>query len=296
LAVHSGRLCETLSNALQNHWELGVLGSATRAGDRHSVALLSYCRSRWPQRRPEELVEEKLAFVMGWLAHNAADRRFKPIYRELEPEHYVRVSGGGENGAPSNIRILHDVIVYREVYGGGRWGRLPAGLLEDRLATMSGAGALDFHVTFAALGAVWQAHLLTAHPATFEGGFQAACARAHRRYQRFYVDTQRYAAQWADPDPEQMRRFIVEPNFYDPNDSLIALARALQRGERLPAISVEEAYRQAGRQSQYAQTLQMGLRYMFAADDYFRHKISEADLRSRFDLDKTHLQGGRIEP
>lgn len=295
LAVHSGRLCPALGSALEKHWELGLLGSTTRGGDRHTVAVLTYCREKWAARRPEELVEEKLAFLLGWLTHQAADRRFKPVYRELEPEYYSRPGGDDEGSAPSRIRILHDVVVYREVYGGGRWGRLPEGLLEDRLQGMAATRALDFDVALAALGSAWQRELQAAHPATFEGGFPAAAARAHRRYQRFYVDVQRYAAMAADADPELMRRFIVEPNFYDPDDGLIALARALQRGSRPPQVGFVEAYRQAGRQSQYCQALQMGLRYILAANDFFQHKITERELRQQFDLDKKHIEGGRIE-
>jgi hypothetical protein len=35
-------------------------------------------------------VEEKLAFLLGWRTHQAADRRFKPVYRQLQPEHYAK--------------------------------------------------------------------------------------------------------------------------------------------------------------------------------------------------------------
>lgn len=295
LAIHSGRLCEPFRSALEKNWRLAMMASTTRAGDRHTVRLLQYCREKWPQRRPQELVEEKLAFTLGWLTHQAADRRFKPVYRQLEPEYYARANASDEDSSPSNIRVLHDVVIFREVYDGGRYGPLPAGLLEDRLQGMAAARALDFDLTLAALGSAWQRHLQAAHRAVFAGEFEMVCGRARRRYQRFYVDVQRYASMWADPDPEQMRRFIIEPNFFDARDPLIAMARALRRGERVPAIPFEEAYRRAGRGSQYAQCLQMGLRYLFAANDFFEFRIGEPDLRQRLDLDMTHTQGGRIE-
>ena len=285
LGLHSGRLSPAFQTVLDRHWDFARFGSTSRAGDRHSIALLRFCRERWTQRRPGDLVEEKLAFVIGWRCHQAADRRFKPVYRELEPEHYAKRDASSESSAPSQIRVLHDVVVFREVYDSGRYAPFPRGLLDDRLNSLEGAQALDFDATFAAIGGVWQFTLQRQHP-------QTTLETAHKRFQRFYVDVQRYAEMLNNPDPELMRRFIIEANFYDRRDGLIAMARALQRNTKLPATTFDEAYRQAARQSQYAQALRMGLRYLFAASDFFENKISEEETRKRFDLDKKHTEGG----
>lgn len=292
LALHSGRLCPAFRTSLEQHWDFARFGSTSRSGDRHSIAVIKYCRERWPSRKEGDYLPEKLAFLMGWRCHQAGDRRFKPVYRELDPEHYSRPGADSEFGEPSDVRVLHDVVVYREVYGSGRWPPFPPGLLDDRMSGLAGAQALDFETTFDALGGVWQRTLQQLHPATFAGGFEQAAAQAPKRFQRYYVDVQRYSEMFSNPDPDEMRRYIVETNFYDGSDGLIALARALQRKEKLPSVSFDAAYEQAPKQSQYAQALRMGVRYLMAASDFFEEKISEDETRRLFDLDKKHTDGG----
>ncbi|HBY58866.1 MAG TPA: hypothetical protein DEH78_03535 [Solibacterales bacterium] len=293
LALHSGRLAGPFRTVLNKHWDFARFGSTSRSGDRFSIAILKYCRENWPDGGKN--VEEKLAFVVAWRCHQAADRRFKPVYREVEPEHYAKPNADNEFGAPSESRVLHDVVVYREVYGSGQYPPFMRGLLDDRLHSLAGAQALDYDATFAALGGVWQRTLQQQHPERTAGGFVEATAKAPGRFQRYYVDVQRYAEMFANPDADFMRRFIVEPNFYDRRDPLIALARALQRKEPLPAVPFEKAYALAADQSQYAQSLRMGLRYVFAASDFFEGKISEAETNKLFDLDRNHLQGGSFK-
>lgn len=294
LGIHSGRLNEPIRTVLAKHWDFARFGSTSRSGDRHTIAILKYCRERWPDRKDGDLLEEKLAFLIGWRCHQAADRRFKPVYRVLDPEYYAaRGNADSEAGAaPNDVRVLHDVVVYREVYGSGQWAPFPPGLLDDRLNSLPAAKALDFEASFQALGGVWQRTLQTLHPRTFEGGFVSASRVAPRRYQRYYVDVQRYSEMFFNPDPDQMRRFIIEPNFYNPEDGLIRIARALQRKHPLPPVDFDKAYAEAPTASQYTQALRMALRYLFASSDFFDGKISEAEAKKQFDLDKKHLEGG----
>jgi hypothetical protein len=293
LALHSEKLAQPIRAVLSKHWDFARFGSTSRSGDRHSIAVLKYCRENWPDGGRN--VEEKLAFVIAWRCHQAADRRFKPVYRELEPEHYAKSGADTESDGPSETRVLHDVVVYREVYDSGKYPPFPRGLLDDRLGSLAGARALDYDATFNALGGVWQRTLQRQHPALVTGEFVAATAAAPSRYQRFYVDVQRYAEMYANPDPEYMRRFIVEPNFYDRRDPLIALARALQRRQPLPPTPFEKAYEAAATQSQYAQALRMGLRYVFAASDFFAKKIGEEETARLFDLNLKHTEGGTFK-
>lgn len=293
LALHSGRIAQPFRTVLAKHWDFSRFGSTSRSGDRHSIAILKYCRENWPDGGRN--VEEKLGFVIAWRCHQAADRRFKPVYRQVEPEHYARPDADNEFGGPSETRVLHDVVVYREVYGAGKYPPFPPGLLDDRLASFAAASALDYGATFNAIGGVWQRTLQRQHPALVKGDFVAATASAASRFPRFYVDVQRYSEMYANANPEYMRRFIVEPNFYDARDSLIVLARALQRKATLPQISFDQAYESAAAQSQYAQALRMGLRYVFAASDFFSNKIDEQETRRLFDLDLKHTEGGTFK-
>ena len=94
----------------------------------------------------------------------------------------------------------------------------------------------------------------------------------------------------ADPDPDKVRRFITEVNFYDRGEPIIQAARALQRGEDVDPEAVCAAMR-ADAQSHYAQALKMGCGYLLAASAFFAGKLSAAELRERFDIGRPGWDG-----
>ncbi len=105
------------------------------------------------------------------------------------------------------------------------------------------------------------------------------------RRQQFTVDIARYAEAFARPDPEKVRRFITDVNFYDPEDGLIRLARALQRGEGTD-VDLAEAMAQAAEGSQYARALRRAFLYLCAAGEFFEGRLPEARVREMLDIGK----------
>lgn len=288
LAVHGGLVCQPFRAALDKYWDLARFASATRAGDRWSIPLLKHLRERWPSRKEGDFTEEKLAFLLGWLTHQAADRRFKPVFRELQPEHYAKRPPGEESQGPADSSVMHDTIVFREVYGSGEWAPYSPGMLDNSLASYAAARALDPGFTATVFGTVFQRSLLALHPA------QHTPEALPKRYQRFYVDLQRYERRFYWPSADELKRYIADPNFYNPQDKLLVLARALQRKQTLPGFSFEEARREALTGSQYAQSLCLGVKYLRAASEFFEEKITEKECRLLLDLNRTHLQGGAL--
>ena len=72
----AGTVCEAFKQAARDHLDIAHLGCMTRAGDRCNPGLLATFRDRWADRTPDDLLEPKLAFVLGWLCHRAADREY----------------------------------------------------------------------------------------------------------------------------------------------------------------------------------------------------------------------------
>ncbi len=288
IGLSTGRLPQAFHLVLERHWDLARFASASRSGDRHSIPLLKDLKGKWPSRKPGDYVEEKLAFLLGWRTHQAADRRFKPVYRQLQPEHYAKESNP-DTSAPSDVSVLHDAVVYREVYGNGEYAPYPPGLLEDRMTSFAASRALDANATLSLFGSVFQKSLLDLQPAS------QSPEAAPKVFQRFYVDLQRYSEKWASPDPREALAYIYGPNFYNPGDPLIRMARALQRKQPLSGIVFDQAYEAAKSGSQYAQSLRMGVKYLLAAGDFWAGKIDEKQLHELFDLGKSHLQGGSDE-
>ncbi|MFN0171539.1 MAG: hypothetical protein ACKV22_34410 [Bryobacteraceae bacterium] len=285
IGLSTGRLPDSFHHVLDRHWELARFASASRSGDKYSIPLLKDLKQKWPARKSGDYVEEKLAFLLGWRTHQAADRRFKPVYRQLQPEHYAR-EANPDTSAPSDVSVLHDAVVYREVYGNGEYAPYPPGLLEDRMTSFAACKTLDAAATLDLFGSVFQKSLLDLQPAS------QSPEAVPKVFQKFYVNLQRYSEKWAAPDPRETLAYIYGPNFYNPSDPLIRTARALQRKQPPPSISFDQSYEEAKTGSQYAQALRLGVKYLLAAGDFWAGRIDEKQLHVLFDLGKSHLQGG----
>jgi hypothetical protein len=278
LALHSGKMCEPFKLCLTKYAEFVRLGSFARGGDRVTVRMLRECRERWTNRKDGDWLEEKLAFTLGWRGHNAADRQFKPVYREVEPEHYASATEGDPDvESPGDSRIYHDTVIFREIYRGGKTGPLPDGLLAYTL----GADPVEDLIGGLVQRSLFE--LQVSIPKEADPGRRLTLAT--RRYQPFTVDIRRMSSAYYSPDPEKIRRFTVDNNFYDRKDPIIVLARSLQRGTPDRKIDVETA----GGQSHYAQAIRKGYVYLVASNEYFLNRIGEKELEERLDLARPHV-------
>ncbi len=273
LARSESGICPAFRTVLGEHLEIARLGGVTRHGDRHNPDLLERYREQWPLADRPDAVPMKLAFVLGWLSHRAADRQMKRIFRSLDPDCPRR--------PPTDCSIYHDVAVLRHVYGAGEtdlWGMQSfAADGRERQEARLRAEAL--------LASVWQRTLLRMH--TFipdDSEPDAWLDRVVEQHQRLYVDLRRYAAALTDPDPELVRRFLVEPNFYAPADPIIVLARSLQKGTPPPAVSLAAALEQARDQSLYARMLRRAYLYTQAASEFFERRIDRDELARRLHI------------
>jgi hypothetical protein len=154
------------------------------------------------------------------------------------------------------------------------------------MTSFAASKSLDAAATLDLFGSVFQKSLLDLQPAS------QSPEAVPKVFQKFYVDLQRYSEKWAAPDPRETLAYIYGPNFYNPSDPLIRMARALQRKQAPPGITFDQAYEAARNGSQYAQSLRLGVKYLLAAGDFWAGKIDEKQLHELFDLGKSHLQGG----
>jgi len=276
LAMDSPDICADFKAVLRDRIAICRYTAMTRSGDMFTVRLLRDLRNHWPSRRAGDLSEEKLAFVLGWRCHLAADRTFKPVYRQLQPEYYLK--GDDERGGASDVSVYHDVVVFREVYDGGRAEPFRPGALDYRMESHSAFRTLPAGAMERLVLAFWQRELLR---------IQTRRDAAHFQSNRIHLI--RYAQAFHSPDPDKLRRYIFEPNFYNPKDPIIVLARSIQRGSPRRDIDLKQALAAAPRQSQYAQALERAYEYLHAASEYFLGRIDERELEARCDVGKPHV-------
>jgi hypothetical protein len=294
LALRSNEIAEPLKISLRNYPGLARFTSIARGGDGLTIDLIRDCRERWETRKPGDFVEETLSYVIGWRCHNAADRHFKPIYRVVEAERYEGERGGDiDTAGPGESRIYHDIVVFREVYQCGAEPGWPAALLDYRMESHPASDAVSPLVLEDLLGGLLQSTLLETQSFLGKtGDVDAWFDELLDSYQPFTVDLKRYAEAYYSPELEEMRRFIIENNFYDHSDPLIQLARSIQLGSPDTSIDLGRAVEAAANQSQYAQAVRKAYNHLVASSEYFLHRIDEKHLRLRLDLDKPHVPRG----
>ena len=270
IALYDPEICEPFKEVLDEHLDIARLGGITRHGDRHNPKLLHLYRSEWEEKHDE--VGPKLAFVLGWMSHRAADRRMKKVFRALDPDC---------DKSPTDCSVYNDVVCFREVYAAGHEEPYMKHALGSAEKGVSEAEEL-FH-------GMWRRMLIRMH--TFIPGdddIEAWLDNVIKFQQEMRVDLQRYAKAFADPDPDKMRRFIEEPNFYDADDDIIRLARSLQQGEPEESIDLEEALaaaaESADRASQYAQMIARAFGYVRASSEYWHFQIDMEELCDRLDI------------
>lgn len=278
LALHSPTICDAFKECLGEHLEIARLSGSTRGGDRSTASLLARFRDAWPERTEGDMLPEKLAFVLGWLCHRAADRQMKPIFRATD---------AGDAAPPRDCSIHHDVFLLREIYAGGEREPYSPATAEIGMQSLPAAQALDVDQIEDLLRAILQRALIGLH--TFipdRDDVEGWMERLFAMRQRFYIDIRHYAEVFANPDADKMKRFIHDVNFYDGADAIIRLARSLQHGSADETIDLAEAVEGAASQSQYAQALRKGYLYIQAASDYFERQLDEDTLRDRLDIGK----------
>jgi len=283
LALLHPDLHPELARALESCMDTARLGGVTRGADRFTAEIIA--RSREEARKGEALrdrrLREKLAFVLGALAHRAADRLMKPVFRFFGHK--------SDEDGPCEASIYMDIFVLREVFCGGD----ERSELYRRAIHEAPPGALE-----EAFRILWQRALVAMH--TFAPDLSDAGAwldKLLETRQRYTVSLERYARAAREWAPEKIRRYLDETRFYDRSDGLIRLARARQRGDSVDGRAVIEALGATDeRSSRYARALAKALSYVLAASRLFAGEIGAEEARRLFDVGVDELSVGYEPP
>ncbi len=258
-------------------------GSMTRSGDMFIFPLLEKWKAQW---NDNPIQREKMAYVLGWACHLAADRTFKPVYRITDLAFYTRGYPG-----PSHSSIYHDAVTLHEVYHDGKDYPFHPEVVSHNLMGHPAAKALPvkrIEETFAYAYANDLASLkkFLTDEMTEKKSFEDTCDDDR---QKFYVDVTRYSDAFYQPDPARLRQYIIKPNFYNRKDPVIVYARAIQNdGEA--EINWNSIWNDIDQQSLYAQSLKLGYDFLLACSDYFSDKISLEQARINMKTNQPHTQ------
>lgn len=272
LMLVSNDTCDDFDTVSYTQLESGRLGSVTVGNELPFVDLLESLRARWQNRQPEERLEAKLAFVLGWLCHRATERQLSPFYATFQEEDAIECA------------IYHDVFLLREVYAGGKNLPFNPFLLDPKEHPAVAGVAIDGGSLEQLIRALVQRSILALHSLTpDEQNIEGWLENLLTLQQRYGVNLQRYSQIFAQPDPAKVRRYITERNFYAENDPHIRVARAVQHRDELRVSYVTRAL-QVTPTSHYGLTLKRGYDSLLAASNFFTHKITREEFLAHLEL------------
>jgi hypothetical protein len=270
--------------AMQRHIGFARLGCITVSGDRYSFRLLEEFKSQWKKRN--DLLEAKLAFVLGWVSHRACDRQMKPIW------HIVEISGRGSDAnpavSPTECSVYHEGTLYNLYYADNAAFRLA--IFPEELAARHGSELFNLPLAAEFIESAYAMNMIENQTFPVPDGctgqdqqfIESVCLKA----QKFYVDVSRYTQAAGNPNPAHKKEYVVDINWYNGKDEIIRIARILRRGGQIDTAAVEKAL-SVQASSHYGQALQLSLRYIRTAAEYFIDANMSMDtLKERLDIGK----------
>jgi hypothetical protein len=257
-------ICDIFKQVTKDYLDIAQLGAVTRSTDRFNPDLLKRLRDDWDKRKPEDNFELKLAYSLGALCHRAADRTMKLVFVATAPE---------DRQSPKDVSIYHDVFLFREVYKEG---------IEKPYSPEMFGMKTEFEEHFRVLiqRALVSMHTFIPDVANAEKWLDNLFSLR----QQFYIDIARYAEAYYNPDPEKTKKYIMDVNFYDADDDLIRISRAIQSGESVDSDAVKNALSSGKNESKYAHALSWAMRYLIAANQFFVGEMTFDDLHVAFDI------------
>mgnify|MGYP005833900787 CR=1 FL=1 len=280
LMIASPEISEDFKSIAENYRDFGQLGSITKYGDAFSFKLLEEYKKKWADRAPEDLLEAKLAFVFGWVSHRAADREMKPVW-SLGPIKEISKQIGLK---PTECSIYHESYIFREYYFNEP--TFSTAILPEQQDTLSSSLHINNEALVKLMRGVVKRSLIEFH--TFRpdcddinGWFE----KLYNTQQIFKVDIKRYSDAILNPDPEKVKMYITDINFFDAKDPVITLCKRLRNGDAVTPHDVKSAV-EADNASHYAKAVILGFNYLRAASDYYKGVFDIDTLKDKLDIGK----------
>ena len=255
-----------LKAAMIEHQAFMQASGALAGSERDVLALLATIRDGWSGRdgleveRHEvhgDMLEPKLAFAAGWLAHRAA--------------HAAIYDGPREDAGIDDRALYHDVTLLHAMHQSEPVEPFGAAPSVDALAQL--------------LQMMYLRTYMRMH--TIDPDFDDVedwILRLVRRSRDLESLTQRYAAAYLQPEAAKLRRYVEVPNFYDASDPLIQLARSLHQGITESTVDLEEAVAASSAQSQYARALGHAYQALASVSAFHEGALGEAELQTTLQL------------
>lgn len=282
LAGIDPRMSADLARIIESERQFARLGSVSRGGVRFMPQILGRARDEWPAVSRQggaarDLLARKIAYALGGIAHFPADYILKPLMSRLAGADWNATHHEMQKGTASpeateaiqEISVYYDLKVFREVYLSGAEEPFNRYLFAE--STIEPVRALEEFVT-----SLFQRSLLAAHTlAPDTKNLDAWLDNLISQVQPLYLSIGRYVRVFLEPDPQKVRAYGVETDFYVADDPAVLAARTVHRGGSLSPADLEKALAEDANRGGYGKAVALGLRSLRQASDYWERKSND---------------------
>ena len=250
---------------LEEHQDIMRLGGVTRRADFHSVGLLTEIRDKMQSNSMQSKDRGNLAFILGWLSHRAADRQMKPVFRRTCPDAPEK---------PTDCSIYNDAYLYLRRYQGKSTAYTDATFQCMSKEHQLGRSVEEMR---SLVRAMVQGTLIGLHTLIPDDDQVSSWLdKVFEMHQAWRIRMDRYFDAIYNPNEKLIQQYIVDENFYDVQDSLIAYCENLQAENDNYNDSL--LYANEDQSSDYAQALDKSWGFIKAAGRFMEGKIDGDEL------------------
>ncbi len=287
IMLKSDLFCDEFKKIIVDHRDFGESASTTMSGDSYTWKIMDDLRSRWDSRSESDNLEAKLAFVLGWVSHRAADRQMKPVFRIFKEEPNFAING-------NECTLYDEAKIYTEYYMNRE--KDPYKNTMELLLNDSNSYPLDIDNMKGAFNGMLKMAFMRMHTMkpslTYEvSEIEGWIDNLHTLLQKFKINMEHEAEIIANPDPEKYKKYIVDTNFFNDSDPLIVVAKKLRFGIEPNEGEIDFAIKSTP-DSDYATALHTALKYTIACHDFLYDKsIPVKALCEKLDINKVGRDG-----
>lgn len=222
LAVNSDGISDGVKQIAKKNLDFAHLGCVQPMDSEYYQGFIANLAKNIREGVDADQVAEQIAFLFGHLCQWGTRQKIGPL------------AASHEEG------IYHDAAVFRVYYTVGMGS--DAGMAQEDLDRLGVTQETAIRQMTTVLRALVKRAVMRTH--TFKPGYEDIhtwLGRFYNTQAQYDIDVDRYAEAIIAPDQEKLQKHVIDPDFYDAGDSILAVAKALRDGKSVGSGEIAAA-------------------------------------------------------
>ncbi|MCX6141846.1 MAG: hypothetical protein NTZ35_01365 [Ignavibacteriales bacterium] len=272
----TNKLPHIFKTALSRFYDSGLLASTSRDILYWAIPILEKYKTANPAKAEDETLM-KLAAAIGWLTHRGADLAVKPILKLFDSDKSARFNN-------TECSVYFDAEIYRQVYDSGKKTTrstynlvTPFSFTEHfNLAKTTNAQPAEAIEQMMSFYMITDWAMLNPFVTT-EKDCDIWMKKMQKQLHDYHEDYRMYIEAVQNPREERTRAYLIDKNYYNPNDGIIKTVRSITDIETTKQLP-ESLFTESDKLSVYARALSKAYKYTTAGIRFYQNEISKKEL------------------